>query len=71
MLINVYTVHASKSELFFLVIVSAGAMKALNAKGVVHRDLKPQNILLCHSGKANAPPQEIQLKIGQSPIQLN
>ncbi|XP_064613166.1 serine/threonine-protein kinase unc-51-like [Liolophura sinensis] len=41
----------------------AGAMKALNAKGVVHRDLKPQNILLCHSGKANAPPQEIQLKI--------
>lgn len=26
----------------------SGAMRALNAKGVVHRDLKPQNILLCY-----------------------
>lgn len=41
----------------------AEAMKVLNQKEVVHRDLKPQNILLCHSGKPNPAPSEIILKI--------
>ncbi|XP_039292868.1 serine/threonine-protein kinase unc-51 isoform X2 [Nilaparvata lugens] len=42
----------------------AGAMKALHAKGVVHRDLKPQNILLSHNGqRPSPPPQHIKLKI--------
>ncbi|GBM27895.1 Serine/threonine-protein kinase unc-51 [Araneus ventricosus] len=41
----------------------AEAMKVLNQKEVVHRDLKPQNILLCHSGKPDPPPSEITLKI--------
>ncbi|XP_012255095.2 serine/threonine-protein kinase unc-51 isoform X1 [Athalia rosae] len=42
----------------------AGAMKALYAKGVVHRDLKPQNILLSHCcGKACPQPHQITLKI--------
>ncbi|CAL1298289.1 unnamed protein product [Larinioides sclopetarius] len=41
----------------------AEAMKVLNQKEVVHRDLKPQNILLCHSGKLDPPPSEITLKI--------
>ena len=45
----------------------AAAMLALKAKGIVHRDMKPQNILLCHDGKSsNPPPHEIKLKIGTS-----
>lgn len=40
----------------------AGAMRALNSKGVIHRDLKPQNILLNYH-KANPSPSEISLKI--------
>lgn len=42
----------------------AGAMKALVAKGIVHRDIKPQNILLCHpSNKQHSKPAEMKLKI--------
>ena len=32
--------------------ILAGAMQAITSKGVVHRDLKPQNILLAHDGKS-------------------
>ena len=42
-------------------------MKALVAKGIVHRDIKPQNILLCHpSNKQHSKPAEMKLKIGES-----
>jgi len=30
----------------------------------VHRDLKPQNILLCHDDMPNPQPADITLKIG-------
>uniref|UniRef100_A0A182Q4E9 Protein kinase domain-containing protein n=1 Tax=Anopheles farauti TaxID=69004 RepID=A0A182Q4E9_9DIPT len=42
----------------------ANAMKALYQAGVVHRDLKPQNILLSHNcGKGLPMPSKITLKI--------
>lgn len=42
----------------------AEAMRALNAKGIVHRDMKPQNILLCFPpGVKNPPAIDINLKI--------
>ncbi|XP_049540107.1 serine/threonine-protein kinase ULK2 [Anopheles darlingi] len=42
----------------------ANAMKALYQAGVVHRDLKPQNILLSHNcGKGLPVPAKITLKI--------
>jgi serine/threonine protein kinase len=40
----------------------AEAMKALNAKGIVHRDMKPQNILLCHTSRHTST-GDIKLKI--------
>ena len=49
----------------FLTQIS-GAMRALHDKGVVHRDLKPQNILLCYKSKgaeASRCPTDITLKI--------
>lgn len=47
-------------------ILSAGAMRALNGKGIVHRDMKPQNILLCFPlGSKNPPASQINLKIGK------
>ena len=46
--------------------ISAGAMRALNAKGILHRDMKPQNILLCYPpGQKNPPANQITLKIGK------
>lgn len=48
------------------VFLPANAMKALYQAGVVHRDLKPQNILLSHNcGKGLPVPAKITLKIGE------
>ena len=47
--------------------VSASALNALNDKGIVHRDMKPQNILICCAkgcNKLSTPPTQLQLKIG-------
>ena len=50
----------------FTILISAGAMRALNAKGILHRDMKPQNILLCYPpGQKNPPANQITLKIGK------
>ena len=45
----------------------ASAMKVFQSLGIVHRDLKPQNLLLCHSSCQTPPPNELKLKIGQTP----
>lgn len=44
---------------------SAAAMCTLQSKGVVHRDLKPQNLLLHHSGMTTPSPSQIKVKIGK------
>ncbi|KAL8615273.1 hypothetical protein ACOMHN_051765 [Nucella lapillus] len=44
----------------------ASALNALNDKDIVHRDMKPQNILICYpkgGTKLSTPPTQLQLKI--------
>ncbi|XP_070206130.1 serine/threonine-protein kinase unc-51-like [Littorina saxatilis] len=44
----------------------ASALNALHEKGIMHRDMKPQNILICHGkggNKLTTPPTQLQLKI--------
>lgn len=42
----------------------AGAMRILRIKGILHRDLKPQNILLCHPEGRRSSPNNTCIKIG-------
>ncbi|XP_076010467.1 serine/threonine-protein kinase ULK1a [Genypterus blacodes] len=41
----------------------AQAMKILQSKGILHRDLKPQNILLCHPEGRRSSPNNTCIKI--------
>uniref|UniRef100_A0A668A0E3 non-specific serine/threonine protein kinase n=1 Tax=Myripristis murdjan TaxID=586833 RepID=A0A668A0E3_9TELE len=41
----------------------AQAMKVLQSKGILHRDLKPQNILLCHAEGRRSSPNNTCIKI--------
>uniref|UniRef100_A0A3Q0SLI2 non-specific serine/threonine protein kinase n=1 Tax=Amphilophus citrinellus TaxID=61819 RepID=A0A3Q0SLI2_AMPCI len=41
----------------------ARAMRVLYSKGILHRDLKPQNILLCHAGGRRASSINTTIKI--------
>ncbi|XP_046904231.1 serine/threonine-protein kinase ULK1a isoform X2 [Hypomesus transpacificus] len=41
----------------------AGAMRILRIKGILHRDLKPQNILLCHPEGRRSSPNNTCIKI--------
>lgn len=43
----------------------AQAMKVLQSKGILHRDLKPQNILLCHAEGRRSSPTNTCIKIGK------
>ena len=61
--IKVFTLYDVSINLF--VLYPASAMCALQSKGVVHRDLKPQNLLLSHSGHGSPMPANIKLKIGK------
>ncbi|KAL0979482.1 hypothetical protein UPYG_G00185680 [Umbra pygmaea] len=47
---------------FFLLQI-ARAMKVLKERGILHRDLKPQNILLCHPGGCRSSPNNTCIKI--------
>lgn len=42
----------------------AQAMKVLQSKGILHRDLKPQNILLCHPEGRKSSSINASIKIG-------
>lgn len=44
----------------------AQAMEVLRIKGILHRDLKPQNILLCHPVGRRSSPINTCIKIGNS-----
>ena len=57
-----YFVYLSFLNLF---LSTASAMCTLQSKGVVHRDLKPQNLLLHHTGVTKPSPSEIKIKIGR------
>uniref|UniRef100_A0A8C5ECA9 non-specific serine/threonine protein kinase n=1 Tax=Gouania willdenowi TaxID=441366 RepID=A0A8C5ECA9_GOUWI len=39
------------------------AMKVLQSKGILHRDLKPQNILLCHQGGGRSSTSRTSIKL--------
>lgn len=53
-----------ESTIQIFVVQLADAMKSLLALGVVHRDLKPKNILLSHkNGDTMPPPSQICLKV--------
>ncbi|XP_031569627.1 serine/threonine-protein kinase ULK2-like [Actinia tenebrosa] len=41
----------------------ASAMGTLQSKGIMHRDLKPQNLLLSYTGTSNPSPSDIKIKI--------
>ncbi|XP_070820407.1 serine/threonine-protein kinase ULK1a isoform X1 [Chaetodon trifascialis] len=55
------TLSEDTIRIFLLQI--AQAMKVLQSKGILHRDLKPQNILLCHQEGRRSSPGNTCIKI--------
>jgi WD40 repeat protein len=60
----VHTVRPSVRQRLEIIASICDAVQHAHQRGVIHRDLKPQNILLASASSANAPPQPKVLDFG-------